>query len=195
MKLDVKYYADYVGKKVVATTQRTASVSMIEAMEPMNPAVPTHKISPMATLQLRKKGWPVLLWIRYPLERLASAYTIFGARGFQNKEYFPGSFASFIERVLSETNPHWSPVSRLHMLGKEFLPTTIYTFEDLDRTWASEFPKYELQHLDQTPVYSLWADISEGMEHDLLKKVMNHFHDDFDLHHWANTNGPHKVAA
>ena len=188
MKLDVKYYADYTLKKVVATTQRTASVSMIEALEPMCPDSPAHKINQQAALQLRKKGWPVLLWIRNPFDRLASAYSIFGVRS---------DFNTFIERVLGETNPHWSPVSQLHKVSGVFLPTIVYPFENLAASWASEFPKYKLEHLDRTLQPMSWGDLCENslLSTDSSNRLLEHFHDDFALYRWAKDNGVHEVAA
>lgn len=186
MKLEVKYYAVHDLEKVVATTQRTASVSMIESMAPAHEGSQVEKIDADDAFTYRNAAWPVLLWIRYPLERLASSYTIFGRFT---------SFEEFIQRVLSETNPHWSPVTKLHSRGKVFLPTHVFTFEDLADTWAAEMPGYDLQYLDKTPQYPSWADISEGMPHPLLEQVMNHFHDDFALHRWANKDGVHWVAA
>ena len=124
MKKDVKYYAVHDLKKIIATTQRTASVSMIEAMQPMQLGSHVTKLAFVSEIRTFKNmSWPVLLWIRYPLDRLASAYTIFGQSNFED----------FIRRVLDETNPHWSPVSKLHSLGKDFIPTHVYAFENLHK--------------------------------------------------------------
>ena len=127
----------------------------------------------------------VQLWIRYPLDRLASAYTIFGQSNFED----------FIRRVLDETNPHWSPVSKLHSLGKDFIPTHVYAFENLHKTWAIEMPGYELGHWDKTPTYRLWNELMRDLPTPLYEQLLNLFHDDFALHRWAIRDGVHQVAA
>ena len=187
MKLDVKYYSVNDLKKIVATTQRTASVSMIEALGPMQLGSRTNQISVEQVLLLRDHDWPVLLWVRYPLDRIASAYSIF------RQSHIP--FENFIRRVIREMNPHWSPVSKLHMHGKYFLPTTIYPFERLAETWADELPGYKLKHWDKTKQPKRWHELSENLSIPLQQQLMNFFHNDFALHRWALQDDVHEVAA
>lgn len=186
MKLDVKYYAVNDLKKVVATTQRTASVSMIQALGPMQAGSKTQKIDVGQVMFCQRLDWPVLLWIRHPLDRIASAYPIFG-------QY--GTFEDFVRRILKETNPHWSPVTKLHSLGKVFLPTHVYPFESLAETWADELPGYALEHWDETKQLKRWHELSENLSIPLQQQLINLFHEDFALHRWALENGVHEVAA
>ena len=186
MKLDVKYYAVHDLQKVIATTQRTASVSMIESMAPAHEGSRTEKIEVCDVLGRRFNGWPVLLWIRHPFERIASAYSIFG-------RYC--SLEEFIQRALKETNPHWSPVSKLHSHGKVFLPTHVYPFTQLAETWKKEMPGYELEHLDRTPNRISWNEGIEFVNTRTLMKMDNHWHDDLALYRWCLEAGVHKVAA
>ncbi len=95
MKKDVKYFKVADLHKVVCTTQRTASVSMIEALGPAYLDRPTLQITMGHAHELKQDGWPLLLWIREPFERLASAYSIFGRNI---------TFQEFVDRVLTETN-------------------------------------------------------------------------------------------
>ncbi len=186
MKLDVKYYAVSDLKKVVATTQRTASVSMIEALGPMQERSQTYKINIGQALLMRELGWPVLLWIRHPFERLASAYSIFG-------KYC--SIEEFCLRALKETNPHWSPVTKLHSHSKIFLPTHVYPFTSLAEDWADELPGYTLEHLDKTPNRISWIEAREFVSTKTMIRMDNHWHNDLALYRWALENGVHEVAA
>ena len=192
MKLDVKYYAVHDLEKVIATTQRTASVSMIESMAPAHEGSRVEKISAEDVFTFRNwpsdKGgnWPVLLWMRHPFERLASAYSIFG-------RYC--SLEEFIQRALKETNPHWSPVTKLHTIGKYFLPTHVFPFTSLAETWAEQMPGYKLEHLDKTPNRISWNEGIEFVHPKTLMNMDNHWHDDLALYRWALEAGVHKVAA
>ena len=186
MKLDVKYYKVEDLAKVVATTQRTASVSMIESMAPAHEGSKVTKISAEEVNFLRVMDWPVLLWMRHPFERIASAYSIFG-------RYC--SLEEFCQRAMKETNPHWSPVSKLHSRGKIFLPTHIFPFTGLAESWAEQMPGYVLEHLDKTPNRISWNEGIEFINTRTLMNMDNHWYDDLALYRWALEAGVHKVAA
>ncbi len=188
MKKDVKYYAVYDLRKVVATTQRTASVSMIESLAPAHERSNARQITMGEAFALKQLGWPILLWIRYPLERLACAYHIFGR---------DCTLVEFLERAMREMNPHWSSVTLLHTRGKEFLPTTVYTFDNLADTWAIELPGYELQHVGANLERPTWYELREDLTYDFQQRLYEHWRNDFSLYDWADDNGlqGHKVAA
>lgn len=187
MPKTVKYYFAPGHNKIICTTQRTASVSMVEALKPAWDSANPQPITPADVLHYRnRRKTKVLLWIRYPFERLASAFTIFGRKS---------TFEKFIGRVLTETNPHWSPIVNLHTYHDIFLPNHIYTFEGLEDTWTKELPDYPLDYWNRSEPYLPWGEISSGMDHGLLKQLHEHFRYDFDLYRWALENGVHKVAA
>ncbi len=188
MKLKVKYYAVQDLQKVVATTQRTASVSMVESLAPMHEHSQVEPITPEGVVSLKQRDWPVLLWIRYPLERLACAYHIFGR---------DSTLEAFLERAMTETNPHWSPVTQIHTFGKDFLPTTVYTFESLADTWANELPGYDLQHIGKNCGRPKWNELREDLSHDFQQRLIEYWRNDFSLYEWAENEGPagYKVAA
>ncbi len=188
MKKDVKYYAVDDLKKVVCTTQRTASVSMVESLGPSHEGSQTRKISMTEAFALKRQGWKILIWLRDPFDRLACAYYIFGRNC---------DFADFLERAMTETNPHWSPISQLHTYGMEFLPTDVYAFENLEKTWAKELPGYYLIHIGANPKRKTWRELAEQIDNDFLDRVMEHWRNDFDMRSWVrrgSTDG-HKVAA
>ena len=178
MKKDVKYYAVPDLKKVVCTTQRAASVSMIEALAPAHDWSSARKISMTEAFALKRQGWKVLMWIRSPYIRLASAYSIFG-RGNGQGSY---TFEEFLKRAMSETNPHWSPAVQLHTYGHELLPNDVHLFENLAVSWERELPGYPLEHLDKTPRRKSFADLlGNPFPKGLHQKILDHWRSDFDI--------------
>jgi hypothetical protein len=184
---DVRYYAVDDLKKVVATTQRTGSNSMAEALGPADDTKMTRFITLGEAFELKQAGWPVLLWIRYPFDRIASAYHIFGR---------DRDVSECMEMFMSELNPHWSSVVKLHTRGTEFMPTTVHAFEDIDATWANELPSYELPHIGEQNRRS-WFELVREISDNQLHRMMEHWRNDLDVHKWALRESPlgFKVAA
>ncbi len=172
MKKDVKYYAVDDLKKVVCTTQRTASVSMVESLGPSHEGSQTRKISMTKAFALKRQGWKILIWIRNPFDRLACAYYIFGRNC---------DFADFLERAMTETNPHWSPVTQLHTYDMEFLPTDVFLFENLEKTWAKELPGYSLIHIGANPDRKTWDELVKNTPNELLIRVLDFWDADLEL--------------
>ncbi len=182
----VKYYFVPKHLRVVCTTQRVASVSMIESLAPMS-SNDTREISPDRVLAYRKCDMDVLLWVRDPLDRLACAYDVFGKRF--------ATVAEFIEHTLTNENPHWSPQDKLHTFNGVFLPTRVFRFEELAETWAKYLPDYPLIHIGANPNRLQWTDLSKEISRELRIRILDHWKNDFDLRRWAYQYGVHKVAA
>lgn len=191
-----RYYEVGDLKKVVCTTQRAGSNSMAEALRPAYNDSPANKIEVGEVIARRNQGWPVLLWVRDPFEKFASAHGIFGRRI---------SLATFIARVQRENDAHWAPQARTHTHSGLFLPTRVYPFYNLADTWAEELPGYPLNHLNKTKLlhdelhtYSdreLWDSLKGRMSADQIQKLDDLYHDDIALLRWCNEYGVHEVAA
>jgi hypothetical protein len=187
-----KYYEVGNLRKVVCTTQRAGSTSMIEAMRPAYPDSTVMRITDREALTRRKQGWPVLLWMRNPLERFASAYAIFGAgripsarNAAQPKYRTPQLFA---ELVFTQDDAHWAPMTRLHTVGGIFLPTRVYPFYNLAETWAKEMPGYGLALLNRTERKS-WDDLVGEMSVKCTGALIKHYEEDTKMLDWCEEFG------
>lgn len=183
----VKYYAVPRHHVVVCTTQRAASVSMIESLAPMDPNNTNMQILPARVKELKESGTPILLWVRDPYDRIACAYHIFG-----------GNFISvdaFIENIIQIENPHWSPMTKLHRFNGTFLPTRVYPFEHLAETWVKELLGFPLQHVGANIDRVTWKHLEKKISDDNMQAIADHWFDDFALHRWAREVGVHEVAA
>jgi len=191
-----RYYEVGDLKKVVCTTQRAGSNSMAEALRPAYSDSPANLITVAEALARRSQGWPVLLWVRDPFEKFASAHGIFGRRT---------SLATFITRAGRENDAHWASQARTHTHSGIFLPTRVYPFYNLAATWAEELPGYPLSHLNKTRLlhdelhtYSdrePWDSLKGRMSANQLRKLEYLYHDDIALLRWCNEYGVHEVAA
>ncbi len=191
-----RYYEVTDLRKVVCTTQRAGSNSMAEALRPMFAASAANKIEPGEVLARRRQGWPVLLWVRDPFEKFASAHGIFGRRT---------SLTNFIIRARRENDAHWASQTRTHTHSGIFLPTRVYPFYNLAETWAEELPGYPLNHLNTTKLLhdelhtyrarEPWDSLKGRMSADDLSKLEDLYHDDIALLRWCDETGVHKVAA
>lgn len=188
----VQYYAVDNLRKVVCTTQRAASTSMTKAMRPAHSDSQTRLIDWAEALKLRGMGWPVLLWLRDPLERFASAYAIFGAgriplaRIVTTYKYCtPHLFADY---ALMHDDAHWAPISRLYSRNGIFLPTRVYPFYDLAETWAEEMPGYGLPRMNSTKRKS-WSQLSEEMNANYITTLYRHYEEDLKMLDWCNEYG------
>ena len=193
-----KYYQVNDLRKVVCTTQRAASTSMIEAMGPAQQESQVNLVSAAEVLKLRKADWPVLLWLRDPLERFASAYAIFGAGRIPlardvatMKNRTPAIFA---DEVFKHDDAHWAPMTRLHAFGDQFLPTRVYPFYDLAETWAEEMPGYRLALLNETKRKS-WNELTEEMNPNYVAMLCEHYLEDRKMLDWCNEYGWMENAA
>ncbi len=169
----VRYYYVPKRKLVVCTTQRAASASMAESLAPAS--MRSEVIDQKRVLRFKNEGAKVLLWIRDPFDRIACAYPVFG------KTLGADGYA---EKILSETNPHWSPQTSLHrMAGHGLLPTHIYPFESLAESWSMEIGyKYPLQHVGAQPGRMTWKEIEDAMSPSWILKIINHWQNDMVMH-------------
>lgn len=182
MKLEVKYYVARKLRKVICTTQRAASASMVESLGPATPANKVDKISPTQVKSLQSRGYDVLLWVREPLDRFACAYEVFG-RGFNF------SVRRFIDHALETYNPHWSPQIELHTHGKIFLPTRVYPFGNLTATWEREVPGYPLIHIGANPNRWKWYELKSRLPSSYWARLLEYYEDDIVLHSLAKKRG------
>ncbi|HUU73724.1 MAG TPA: hypothetical protein VMW70_13935 [Burkholderiales bacterium] len=176
MTMDVVYWAT--PGKVVATTQRVASASMAEAFGPAGTKNECRKVSQGAARQLKEfYGYKVVMWLREPFERAACAYVIW-----HKPPYTKMSPTEFAQKILGETNPHFSPQIKLHMAGDTFLPTVLYPFENLAQTWAFEFPKYPLSHVGAQPKRMSGQEFKSLIEPGVRKELEQHYAQDTESH-------------
>lgn len=194
----VQYYAVRDLKKVICTTQRAGSTSMIEAMAPAGLNSQSELIDAAMALNLRKGGWPVLLWLRDPMTRFASAYAIFGAGRIPIsreiatlKHRTPVLFA---DTVFALDDAHWAPTTRLHTYMGVFLPTKIYPFYDLAETWAEEMPGYRLALLNRTKRKS-WNELAGELNANYINMLTKHYEEDLKMLDWCNEYGSMENAA
>ena len=176
----VKYYHVPKFRKIVATTQRAASASMVESLKPHDGG-DSKKIEPGEVLDLKKRGVHVLMWIRDPFDRIACAYNVFGKR-FDTVE-------GFAEHICSNMNPHWSPQVKLHCYYGEFLPTRVYPFESLPSTWNVELPHHPLIHIGENPNRLTWPELRDQMSSLIIADILAYWEDDVLMHSFARQYG------
>lgn len=164
--------------KVVATTQRVASASMAEAFGPAGSRPECRKINRGEVRSLREQeNHSVIMWVREPFDRAACAYAIWHKPPFA--EMSPTQFAL---KILGETNPHFSPQLKLHMAGEVFLPTILYPFDNLAKTWAFEFPKYPLPHRGAQPNRMSGQEFKSLIDPEVCKELTVHYGQDIAAH-------------
>jgi len=191
-----RYYAVADLQKVVCTTQRAGSTAMIEAMRPAHTDSEAEQIEVADVLARRSQGWPVLLWVRDPFEKFASAYAIFGAGRIPPGQAIPRytTPSEFAQAVLQHKDAHWASQTRMHTVRAVFLPTRVYPFYNLADTWTEEMPGYPLVHQNETRRQS-WDEIKWQLSADEFQKLEDLYHDDNALLRWCNEYGVHEVAA
>lgn len=180
MGAEVRYYQ--VPKHgIVCATPRAGSVSMAEALGPMQPNTKVKLLHPDEVLHL-KPHFPVYLWVRHPADRIMSAWTIWKMRKEINEP------ADFARLIVGSHNIHWDPQAELHThKAGWFLPTVIYAFEDLGET----FPKVTgkaIEHLNQTDHNRLepWSWFRECLPEDLKMQMTDKFEEDLRL--WSDAH-------
>lgn len=180
-----RYYEVTDLQKVVCSTQRAGSNSIAEALRPRFADSPANEITVVEALARRNEGWPVLLWLRDPFDKFASAYKIFGRiskrpRAAQLiKDKTPAGFA---KTVLEKNDAHWGPQTIMHTHNGTFLPTKVMPFSDIAATWAAELPGYELKHLNKSKNRrQTFAALAADMPEATVAMLRNHFKGDTDM--------------
>ena len=135
---------------IIGVTPKVASTSMSKIIQ--------HKpvLSRADVLQLRDTT-AVVIWIRNPYDRFASAYHKF------KKNRTVSEFLTFAEGTY---NRHWESQFLWHSHEGIFLPNKQYSFDNIINTWR-EITGTELPHLNQSKKKP-WQEIREGltrMEH------------------------------
>lgn len=179
-----RYYEVTDLKKVVCSTQRAGSNSIAEALRPRYNDSPANEITADEALARRKEGWPVLLWMRDPFDKFASAYRIFGRpskKPPQTQQVHDKSPKGFATAVLKKDDAHWAPQTRTHTHGGVFLPTKVMPFSDIAATWAAELPGYNLGHKNKTARRDTFADLTADMPAATVARLRKHFRADTQM--------------
>lgn len=168
--------------KLLATTQRVASAAMAEALGPAG----RHDVRRITLNEARlfrtQQGYPVVIWIREPFDRLACAYHIWNE---QKTGMTPTDFA---HKVMAGGNPHFSPQVGLHSPAGEFLPTRVYAYEQLAETWPLEFGKFNLQHIGKQTQRMPTEDFVNSLADEVKSELEVHYLDDRLMHQIAVGN-------
>ena len=150
--------ADY--NKAVAVVHRAGSTSMTSVDTGKKMLTPSEAESMSSDVD-------IIMWVRDPFERLTSAMNLLGKH-----RVLSGWRAGF-------PNVHWLPQAECHTDSK-FYPNKIYAFEELNETWAKEFPGLELEHRKRTAVNKQsFEDFDLG--HDTIEQLREYYADDFKL--------------
>ena len=159
------YYHLVDKRAIICVTPRAASTSMMTVLE--------HK--PRVTQEDAIKmqdHTDVVLWLRDPLERWASAADLF----MRNKGW---DLSQFAERTLEEDNVHWMPQIKLHSTAAGILvPNKIYPFEFLNDTW-SEHCDDPLPRINVTKSRKKWDKLMLGLSDDELGDILDYYDEDF----------------
>jgi hypothetical protein len=176
----VKYYYLVMKRKIIATTQRAASASMVESLKPHDGGG-SRRIEPVRVAELKRQGIHVVLWIRDPFDRLACSYHVFGKR-FDNLH-------GWVDHVCTTDNPHWSPQTELHTYNGDFLPTRVYAFEDLAASWEKEMPDHPLIHIGANPNRLSWTQLKDRLSNLDIARMYDRWHDDVVMYSKARQRG------
>jgi len=158
------YYYFREQNKYLCTTPRVASSSMHTAVH----GKPTVAVDQL----LMDRGTDIHIWIRHPLDRLASTYRIL---------HEGKTFGEFIEHIGDYWNRHWVQQTEIHTYNGIFLPNKIHCFENLKKTWKIEFPKYPLPHLKnfkRLPWGTLLLDLTKNQ----IDIAHEYYKDDIELY-------------
>lgn len=145
---------------IVALAQRAGSTSMLTALGDMR----KRTIYPEVALRKRdREGVPIVMWLRDPFERLASALNMINRIqrprriGIQYRDV-PMRF------ILERDNIHWKPQLELHREQGILIPNKFYAFEDLGDTWVKELPGFALGRKNETRgIKRTWAEYEETL--------------------------------
>lgn len=130
---------------IIGVTPKVASTSMSKIIQ--------HKpvLSRSDVLQMRDTV-KVVIWIRNPYDRFASAYHKFK----KNR-----TVSEFLEFAEGTYNRHWESQYLWHSHENVFLPTVVFNFDHVITTWKI-ITETELPFLNQSKKKS-WQEIREGL--------------------------------
>ncbi len=165
----VSYYYLKDKNLIIGTTMRAASSSMHTVLEKRS------TITQKRVMQLREQGMPVVIWLRQPYARLASAYSLFK----KNR-----SINEFIHHVTHVRNTHWLPQTTVHSYNNQFLPTKVIPFSKLNDTWE-ELIGVPLPHLKESN-RDMWGKLLEDVSTDSLCLLQVYYRSDLDLYRKIN---------
>lgn len=155
---------------LVCLTQRCGSTSMDNALRSADNKPLARREVPVVAAACSK----VLMWIRNPYDRFASACGLFG-NDFPNINHFA-------RHAMLHRNAHWDSQVYLHTLDYKFLPTVVYDFGKLAETWAAELPDYELKHTDDGIRHPPWAELEPTMDAGVRQEFDRHWAADLSLY-------------
>lgn len=161
----VSYYYLRDKNLIIGTTMRAASSSMHTVLEKKS------TITQDRVVELRDTAH-VVIWLRDPFDRVASAYDIFK----KNR-----SFGEFIEHVCAVRNTHWLPQTTIHSYRGFFLPNKVISFNDLDTTWTALMGS-SLPITKNKPRESFGL-LSKSLNAHQNKLLLDYYHHDLDMYH------------
>ncbi len=179
----INYWEDRRGKKFLAATQRVASAAMAEALGAAK-GNDVKRTNPRKVARFLKTqpDYPVVIWIREPLDRLACAYHIWN----ENKTGMtPEEFAKW---AMGSKDPHLAPQALLHSPGGVFLPSRVYAYEHLAETWPLEFGKYPLRRIGHQKLRMSTEDFIRQLSAEVKSDLEDHYLDDQLIHQIALDN-------
>lgn len=162
-------------KTLVCAVPKVGSQSIQEALS----SVKGYIVTPEKALQIEKR----IAFVRDPLERLISCFSHFwwlGKRGSKNA-YYPleigtddiqADYERFIDHVLSESDWHWMPQTRLLTHNGQLIPNILHPFEQISERW--------FDHIGGClPVVNKWKRLNvETYRH---QDLLTYYQDDFEL--------------
>ena len=165
----VSYY--YLRNKnlIIGTTMRAASSSMHTVLEKGS------TITQERVVQLRDST-PVIIWLRHPLTRFASAYYLFR----KNR-----SFSEFIHHATTVRNTHWLPQTTIHSYKDQFLPIKVFPFSDLAKTWE-DIVGISLPHLKKSKNRDELPDLIKRADEDMITILSLYYQRDLKLYRKLN---------
>jgi hypothetical protein len=172
---EAKWYIAPAGMNtvMVCLTQRAGSTNMGDALRsPDNMPLTRHEAKTLADT-----GIPVLMWIRNPYERFASACSLFG-NGFENINHFA-------RHAMLKRNAHWDPQVDLHTIDGKFLPTVIYSFDSIAETWPAELPDYPLADTPDCLRGHTWKELEPTMDPGIRAEIDRHWAPDLECYREA----------
>ena len=114
------------GDIAVALVPRVASSSIRDAVRTLY-----MQVSPEDALKVDRR----IAWVRDPIERLVSAYSIFHHSHLGLPASITGNWDTFVDYTLQTIDYHWEPQSNLLSLDGEIIPNELYHLRDLQKTW------------------------------------------------------------
>lgn len=160
-------------RRVIAYSAKAGSTSIGRALSQY------RKMPQAQAMDWRKRGLPVVLFMRHPYERLVSAWWMFstGARGHSRR--FPTAFEDFVRKALhgkpDKEAYHWAPQTDYHTYNGTFLPTEVYPFDRISTLWPFLGTNTRIQQLNAGRDRPSWKPLVNALPEDLQLGLTNYY--------------------